>query len=154
MTSVFAYGRLGSAPTERTTRKGSMMATASLAASVGGGTDAPETAWFGLVAFGSTAETLLKHGKGDLISVGGELQMNRWTDSTGVEHERLQVVVAQVASPRTVRPGVKRKAPAETAPPPATNRAPGADAPPSMSPATRQASRFDTLEITNDDIPF
>ena len=120
MTSIFAYGRLGNDPREHTTKHGVIMATASLAAEVGGASinGGPETVWLGIVAFGSAAEDLLRCRKGELLAVAGRLQLNRWTDDAGEERERLQVAAGTVVSARTTRPkGGKVKKPAATAAP-------------------------------------
>ena len=115
------------------------MATASLAAEVGGAEDGkPETVWLGVIAFGSAAEDLLRCRKGELCSVGGRLQMNRWTDDQGAERERLQVVAASLASAHTARPrgGARR----------AVNT-PG-------STRNDRSSNPDDLELGDDDLPF
>lgn len=105
---VAAYGRLGADPVQRQSQAGNPWATASLAVQLGEGDDAPPQ-WFQLVAFGCVAETLARHAKGDIVSVAGRLQLNRWQDRDGKDHERLQIVADAVLSARSVRPGGGRK---------------------------------------------
>lgn len=102
-----AYGRLGQDPREIETRSGKMMTVASLAVDIGDEEGGPE--WLGLVAFGTVAEQLSRHGKGDCLSASGRLQRNRYTTRAGEERCQLQIVCDSVVSARTVRPGGGRK---------------------------------------------
>jgi single-strand DNA-binding protein len=68
------------------------------------------TQWVGVVAFGRCAEDLLRHDKGELVSVSGRVQVNRWAGSDGEEREQLQVVADSIVSARTVRPAGRSKA--------------------------------------------
>lgn len=127
------YGRLGRDPEQRTSAAGKVWASASMAVQAG---DDDAAMWFGVVAFGKVAETLCRHAKGDPIGVSGRLQMNRWTDREGKEHERLQIVADSIVSARTVRPsGGKRKAREDRS-----------------APAPAGAGRQD--DVPNDEIPF
>lgn len=105
---IAAYGRLGADPVQRQSQAGKPWATASLAVQIGEGDDAPPQ-WFQLVAFGRVAETLAGHAKGDLVSVAGKLQLNRWQDRDGKDHERLQILADAVLSARSVRPGGRKR---------------------------------------------
>lgn len=107
---ISIYGRLGNAPTERTSQAGNIWATASLAADLGDGRTEVPAQWFGVVAFGRQAEDLLRHDKGDLLAVSGRLQARVWTDDEGHQRTRLQVITDTIISARTVRPGGKRRA--------------------------------------------
>ena len=115
-----AYGRLGQEPKSITTQSGKPMAVGSLAVTVPARGDEDATLWLGVVAFGSQAETLLSHAKGDMVSVTGRVQLNRWTDKDGNDREDLQVVADQITSTRTVRPGKRKRsesaAPSKSAP--------------------------------------
>jgi single-strand DNA-binding protein len=104
-----AYGRIGQDPRSISTKSGNPMAAASLAVSLGD-QDAPPL-WVGIVAFGRVAEDLLRHSKGDLLSVSGRVQQNTWTDRDGKKHDQLQIVADSLVSSRTVRPsgGGKRQ---------------------------------------------
>lgn len=104
------YGRLGQDPQQRTSQSGKDWATGSLAVTLGSGDeqDAPAT-WFGIVAFGKVAESLCKHRKGDLISVSGRLQLNRWRGQNGEDREQMQVVCDSIVSAKSVRPGGGRR---------------------------------------------
>lgn len=56
-----------------------------------------ETYFFRCVAFGKTGDLVAKYvGKGDLILVEGELQINKWVDKSGINKETPQVVVRNV----------------------------------------------------------
>lgn len=98
------YGRLGADPQERTTRNGGVMATASLAVSVGRPDADEDTEWFDLVTFGRTAKALLGHAKGDLVAAMGPLHRTRFTDRDGEEREGWSLTVEAIVSARTVRP--------------------------------------------------
>lgn len=102
------YGRLGGDPVKRTAASGKDWATATLAVDLGDDGESPPQ-WFGVVAFGRTAEMLCRHTKGDLLSVSGRLKLNRWNGAGGAEREQLQVIADAVVSARTVRPGGGRR---------------------------------------------
>ena len=106
---ISAHGRLGKAPREIPTKTGTTMCSASIAVSVplsrGDDTD---TQWFDILAFGRTAEQLLRHQAGDMVNVFGSVQINRW-QSNGETKQNLQIVAESLLSARTTRPG-KRKA--------------------------------------------
>lgn len=114
MMQAAAYGRLGQDPRQLETRTGTLMVVGSLAVDVSDGRDAEEEApplWLGLVAFGRVAEDLLRHSKGELLSVSGRVQRRTWTDkTTGEEREQLQVVADSIVSARSVRPSGRSKA--------------------------------------------
>lgn len=99
---IAAYGRLGADPMQRQSQSGKAWATASLAVTLAEDGDS-QAQWFGVVAFGRTAETLCRHAKGDLISVSGRLQLNRFRDRDGNDREQLQLIADTVISARTVR---------------------------------------------------
>lgn len=101
---IAAYGRLGADPVQRQSQNGKEWATASIAVAIAEDEDRPPL-WFGIVAFGRMAETLCRHSKGDLVSVSGRLQLNRWQDRDGNGREQLQIVADALVSTRTVRPG-------------------------------------------------
>lgn len=107
---VSIYGRLGQDPREITTGSGKAMTVCTLAVSIDVvKSDEPATQWFDITAFGSQAETLAKHGKGDLIAAMGRLQLRRWTDREGQERESWSLVAESLISARTTRPkGGKR----------------------------------------------
>ena len=105
---ISAYGRLGADPAQRQSQAGKLWVTASLAVALADDADAPPQ-WFQLVAFGRVAETLARHAKGDLVSVSGRLQLNRWRDSDGKDHERLQIVADTMMSAKSVRPAGGRR---------------------------------------------
>ena len=106
--AIAIYGRLGSDPAGRQSQAGNPWATVSIAVDLGKGDD-EATMWFNVIAFGRVAETLCRHRKGDLLSVSGRLQLNRWTDRDGAERETLQVVADAIVSARSVRPSGGRR---------------------------------------------
>jgi single-strand DNA-binding protein len=108
--SAALYGRLGADPVQRTSQAGKPWATATLAVDLGSGEDHDSPPqWFGVVAFGRAAEQLCRLSKGDLLSVSGRLQVNRWRDREGAEREQLQVIADSIVSAKTVRPGGGRR---------------------------------------------
>lgn len=96
------YGRVGQEPRSIDTKSGKAMAVTSIAVAIDDH-DAPPL-WVGVVAFGRVAEDLLRHAKGDLVSVSGRVQRNSWTSPSGEKREQLQVVADALVSSRTVRP--------------------------------------------------
>lgn len=112
--ALSAYGRLGADPRAVETRSGKAMTVATLAVDAGDA-DAPPL-WLGVVAFGKLADELTRHHKGDLLSVSGRLQVRHWTDTAGTAREQWQVVADALVSARTVRPGGRKRAPADGAP--------------------------------------
>lgn len=111
MTAQIAlYARLGADPVQRTSQSGSPWATASIAVQLGNGDDTDVPAqWFQLVAFGRVAETLTRHAKGDLVSVSGRLQLNRYKDRDGNDREQLQIIADALLSAKSVRPNGGRR---------------------------------------------
>ena len=61
------------------------------------GPDAPkETDFFNIVAFGNTAQALLKHlAKGAYISIRGELKNRSWIDNIGNKRTEIVIVVRE-----------------------------------------------------------
>ena len=135
MIAASIYGRLGADPQERTTRNGSVMATASVAVNTALHGADEDTEWFGIAAFGSTAKVLLGHAKGDLISAMGKLHRRRYTGRDGTEREGWSLTAEAILSARTTRPGGGRKRDAAQKPDAAADGTTTADEP-------------------NDDIPF
>lgn len=110
--AISCYGRLGGDPRSIQTKTGNAMTVATLAVDVGEEMDAPPL-WFGIVAFGTVAETLLRHAKGDLLSASGRLQRRTFTGRDGEEREQLQVLCDCIISARSVRPGGRKRAAAK-----------------------------------------
>jgi single-strand DNA-binding protein len=109
VTTIQTYGRFGRAPEQRTTRTGKAMVTASMVVDLGRDAEAPE--WFSLIAFGSAAEVLAKHGKGDMAAISGRLTKSAWKARDGAERSGFSVLVDSIASARTVRPGKPKARP-------------------------------------------
>lgn len=56
-----------------------------------------ETYFFRCVAFGKTGDLVAKYvGKGDLVLIEGELQINKWVDKSGINRETPQIVVRNI----------------------------------------------------------
>ena len=124
MITASVYGRLGGDPVKRLTKNSKAMTTATVAVDAARhGTDA-DTVWFGLLAFGRTAETLLHHAKGDLVAAMGALHRTRFTARDGTEREGWSLNVDALVSARTVRTGGGRKRAKPAEPAPATDGAP------------------------------
>lgn len=106
---ISAYGRLVADPETRTTGKGTNMAMARLAVWLpcNAAEDGQATFWLGVIAFGKQAEALALHAKGDMVSVAGNMQLNRWTGQDGRTQQGYQVLAESVISARTVLPGGK-----------------------------------------------
>jgi single-strand DNA-binding protein len=105
MMQIAAHGRLGQDPKEITTKTGTKMAVATIAVTLDTRGEDQETEWFGLVAFGKLAESLLRHKRGDMLSASGRVQINTWTTDGGEQRRQFQIVADSVVSARTVRPG-------------------------------------------------
>lgn len=107
---IAAYGRLVADPQTKTTSKGTNMSMARMAVSLpcSASQDGQATLWLGVLAFGKQADALAKHGKGDLVSVAGTMQINQWTGQDGGTLSGYQVIADSVVSARTARPGGRR----------------------------------------------
>lgn len=105
MMQLSAHTRLGKKPRQIDTRTGKTMAVAPAAVNVAiAQSEDTETIWLDLVAFGRTAEELLRHKQGDLLNVMGNVAVRRWTDQNGETRSNWQVVVEALLSARTTRP--------------------------------------------------
>ena len=70
--------------------------------------DKQETERFGLVCFGGHAKSLVRHAKGEPLSVSGRLQLNIDQNEQDVRVRQLRVVVDSLIGARSARPGGKR----------------------------------------------
>ncbi|HEA0305390.1 TPA: single-stranded DNA-binding protein [Salmonella enterica] len=104
---IAAYGRLVADPQTKTTSKGTNMAMARMAVSLpcSAAQDGQATLWLGVLAFGKQADALAKHTKGDVVSIGGTMQVNQWTGQDGSTQSGHTVIADSVISARTSRPG-------------------------------------------------
>lgn len=107
-----AYGRMGGNPTHRQSQSGTTWTTASIAIRASTDDEAGPL-WLQIVAFGKAGDSLATHHKGDMISVSGRLQVNRWRDAEGNDREQLQIVADTIMSARSVRPGANRSSAAD-----------------------------------------
>lgn len=119
---IAAHGRLAADVLSRITDKGTTMAMGRLAVSLPchKAESGEVVLWLGLVAFGKQAELLARHGKGELISVSGSMQINQWTGRDGALQIGYQVMADAIISARTVRPGGGNK-PAVPTPAPSSS---------------------------------
>jgi single-stranded DNA-binding protein len=63
-----------------------------------------------LLCFGKLAGELMRHFKGDLVSVSGNVQRNSYINkTTGERVSQLQIIADSIISARTVRPGGRPK---------------------------------------------
>ena len=111
MMQLAAYGRLGADPKSIQTKTGKAMTAASLAVELSDRDGEAQTEWLGIIAFGRVAETLLRHAKGDLVSVAGRVQLNAFNTKGGESRRELQVIADSVISAKSVRPGGGKKKP-------------------------------------------
>ena len=123
MMTLSAYGRLGRDPKPITTRTGTAMAVASLAVTVSlreDGETVDATQWVNITAFGKVADDLARHSKGEMLSVIGRAQLNRYRPQDGATRDDLGIVADSLMSARTSRPSGKRTtSSASSASPPA-----------------------------------
>ena len=105
MITASIHGRLGADPVERATSNGKTMVTASLAVNAARqGTD-EDPEWFSLVAFGRTADALVRHAKGDLVAAMGQLYRRHYTDRDGQQRQSWSLTAESILSALRVRPG-------------------------------------------------
>jgi single-stranded DNA-binding protein len=72
--------------------------------------ETPEPLWMSLLCFGKLAGELMRHFKGDLVSVSGNVQRNSYINkTTGERVSQLQIIADSIISARTVRPGGRPK---------------------------------------------
>jgi single-strand DNA-binding protein len=107
MMQASAYGRLAADPRAIATKTGKAMSVVGMAVDVDGEANGP--LWIDVVAFGRVAEELLRHTKGDLLSVCGKIQRHTWADRDGNQRDKLQIIADAVISARTTRPSGGRK---------------------------------------------
>lgn len=100
-----AHARLGKDPRSIDTRTGTAMVVCAAAVNLPvSRSEDTTTLWLDLVAFGRTAEDLLRHQQGDLLNVMGHVQVRQWTDQQGQQRENWQLMVEALISARTTRP--------------------------------------------------
>lgn len=108
---IAAHGRLVFDVQSKTISNGNSMAFTRLAVALPcRDTESGElTFWLAVTAFGKQADYLLKHQKGDLISVSGNMQASQWKGNNGILQTGYQMVADSVISAKTVRPGGRKK---------------------------------------------
>ena len=132
-----ATGRLGRDPRSIPTRTGKAMAAVSLAVEVPCRNEGEDgaTLWVDVLGFGRVADDLLRHSRGDSVSVFGRLALNRFQSSGGEARETWQVVADAVVSVRTVAPSERRRGErGETPDRPADGHLSDPNAPPLVEP--------------------
>ena len=103
-----AHGRLGNDPRQVQTKTGTEMATALMFCSDTSKSEGVNDLAIGLVAFKNNAGILLKHCKGDLLSISGDVQINEWQQN-GETRRQVQVIVQDFVSNKASRPGGRKK---------------------------------------------
>ncbi|QMR40321.1 single-stranded DNA-binding protein [Klebsiella aerogenes] len=108
---IAVHGRLVVDVQSKTINNGNMMAYTRLAVSLPcrEAENGELTFWLAVTTFGKQADYLLKHKKGDLISVSGAMQASQWKGNNGAIQTGYQMVADSVISSKTVRPGGRRK---------------------------------------------
>ena len=108
---IAAYGRLVDDPQVKQTSKGTPMTLARMAVSLpcSQAQDGQATLWLSVLAFGTQADQLAGHEKGNVISVSGVMQVSQWTGQDGETRQGYQVIADSVISAKTVRPGGSRR---------------------------------------------
>lgn len=105
MIELSAHVRISTDPRAIDIGPDKSMAVANAAASIPiVKTDTTDTVWLSLTAFGKVADTLLRHNKGELMNVYGQLQLSRWRGQDGAEREQWSLIVQGLISARTTRP--------------------------------------------------
>ncbi len=104
MITAAVHGRLAADPVERETKGGKPMTTAKLAVPANRAGDADATLWLSIAAFGSMAEMLARHFKGETLAVSGTISLRKFTDKLGQERETWQMTIDSLISARSVRP--------------------------------------------------
>ncbi len=102
---VSAYGRFGQDPRSIETKTGTPMCVSSMAVDLSDKDGEFHTQWLNVVGFGKNADQLCRQSKGDLASISGRCQINRWTNGDGQEQVQLSVIVDSIISSQAVRPG-------------------------------------------------
>ena len=102
------YGRLGKDPRTIDSAKTPMSVT-SIAVDLKDRSGNRTTQWMGLLAFGSAADLLAKHKKGELVSASGRVQINTWTNNHGENQVELQLVADSIISASAARPSGRRE---------------------------------------------
>ncbi|MFS7239159.1 single-stranded DNA-binding protein [Serratia proteamaculans] len=102
---IAAYGRLVADVQSKTTSNGSTMAFTRMAVSLPchSAENGEASFWLGVVAFGKQADALARHGKGDMVSVSGNMQVNQWTAQDGSTASGYQVAGLPVRKTRQTR---------------------------------------------------
>lgn len=104
---ISAKGRLTRTFTEKETSTGSVMALGGMAIDITGfRAEEQQTLFVGLVAFGASAEKLLRYKKGDNLSVFGSFSKSPYTSSDGVERDGFSITVESCLG---IRPKPARK---------------------------------------------
>lgn len=108
---IAAHGRLVVDVQSKTISNGNSMAFTRLAVALPcrDAESGELTFWLAVTAFGKQADYLLKHQKGDLISVSGNMQASQWKGNNGVMQTGYQMVADSVISSKTVRLGGRKK---------------------------------------------
>lgn len=102
--TISIYARIGTDPRTHQTSGGKQLTTANVVVNLPCRTadDGAAPMWFNLVCFNERLG-LDRMKKGDMISVSGVLQLNKW-QKDGEEKEQLQLIADSLHGSRTARP--------------------------------------------------
>lgn len=128
------YGRAGKDGELRQSSSGKSWTRLSIVCQAGQTREGePVDVWLQLTAFGPKAEGLAKITKGSMVGAIGRLELSRWTDKEGNARESWSLIVDELLTSRSARPGGKAK---------------------TTGKAEKAAPRPDAVPDFNDDIPF
>ena len=98
MNTITVTGRLTHDPDQRNvTVEGDERTVTTLPVAVNGTRRDDDPVYVDVVCWGRTAEACATHlRKGRLVGVTGRLDLSRWTDESGVRHQRHRIVAAEV----------------------------------------------------------
>jgi len=100
---IIIVGRVGQAPTIKTSKYGNQFATFSVAVDNGWGEN-KTTDWYNVTTFGKLAENVTKFTqKGSIVCVSGSLKLSSYKDKNGVEKAKLELNADSVNAINTQR---------------------------------------------------
>lgn len=108
---VQLIGRMGMNPELNTLPTGTKMTKFSLAVNEGyknsQGEFVKQTFWFNLVAWGKTAEAIVKNfEKGSEVAIEGKLQSHEYADKEGIKRRTIDILVSQIEKYESPEPKV------------------------------------------------
>lgn len=120
--TITATGRLAGDPVSRLAKTGSAYVTARIAVN----SVSPESPslWLNVIAFAEAGTALADYTKGELVTLSGRLELQKWHTAAGQERESFRVTAETVGSkssrlpkkrtPDAKKPSAKKPEPATT----------------------------------------